>query len=166
MLLVPPCDPSVTTLFISGVEANVLEEELYRMFYPYGELSRITILSAKHCAFITFLHRSSAEEASTKAGNTCAQRGWRLSWGKPKKDKQQQTQTEIQEQQGKQEEQVGQEGQEESQPAVVSSTISSLPSLSPSAVSVVFPPVLPPPGLSAPTYPSQHPSASAAKFNT
>jgi len=79
-----PEDKSITTLWAGGLDAKVVEDDVRSKFVPFGVLSSVTLLPAKGCAFVTYLHRSSAEEAAKNLANNLMIRGksCRIAWGK------------------------------------------------------------------------------------
>jgi len=84
--LVPPQDPTITTLWVGGVEEDITESDLRMKFEEYGELSSVRVVAAKRCAFVTFSHRSAAEEASAKIYNSLNIKSTplRVAWGQRK----------------------------------------------------------------------------------
>lgn len=60
---VAPADPSVTTLWIHGVDGRVDEEGLEKAFSPYGAVSSIRLVPEKSCAFVEMGSRQAAEAA-------------------------------------------------------------------------------------------------------
>jgi hypothetical protein len=56
-------DPHNTTVFVGGLDAAVVEDELRRVFERFGELVYVKIPHGKNCGFVQFVQRSSAEAA-------------------------------------------------------------------------------------------------------
>ena len=85
----PPEDRSITTLFVGGVGEDVSEEDIKTALSGAGELKSVKKLATRKCAFATFRHRSSAEQAMTlhAGGLRIHDHNLTLLWGKPKKDK-------------------------------------------------------------------------------
>jgi pre-mRNA-splicing factor RBM22/SLT11 len=84
--LEPPEDPSVTTLFVGGLDERIDEESLKDHFYPFGEIASIRVVRDRKCAFVTFAARSAAEKAAEGlGGGALVVKGLRLKlmWGKP-----------------------------------------------------------------------------------
>ena len=102
-----PEDKAITSLFITGVEADITEQDLrcvkidravrqhwpliYHLpirnfFYPFGEIKSVVVVHKSKCAFINFATRSAAEQAVEKAYNNCNIKGHvlRVQWGKPR----------------------------------------------------------------------------------
>eukprot|EP01096_Ripella_sp_DP13-Kostka_P012466 TRINITY_DN5223_c0_g1_i2.p1 TRINITY_DN5223_c0_g1~~TRINITY_DN5223_c0_g1_i2.p1 ORF type:complete len:431 (-),score=182.45 TRINITY_DN5223_c0_g1_i2:386-1678(-) len=76
-------DPSNTTIFVGGVDANIGEPELRGIFQSYGEITLVKLVQGKNWAFITFTTHQSAERAIAEMntaiiGNSRV----RVSWGK------------------------------------------------------------------------------------
>lgn len=84
--LSPPEDPTVTTLFIGGLDERVDEGALRDHFYAFGELASVRVVAPRHCAFVTFATRDCAEAAALGlGGGQLVVKGLRLKllWGKP-----------------------------------------------------------------------------------
>ena len=81
----PPSDTNITTLYVGGLDERVTEDSLRDVFYQYGTLKSVKVLSAKKCAFVTFADRAGAEAAAKQAGHEVHVEGLRLRvmWGKP-----------------------------------------------------------------------------------
>ena len=167
--LVPPDDASVTTLWVGGVEGEggVVEGELQGVFGVYGALRRVHVLPAKRCAFVSFVTRVGAEEAAAKGGEEAGAKGWTLKWakGKPKGEEGGGTPA------GPAGKAVAEGGPPVAPPPGMSAGMGSSATAAAAAVStvspavnVVFPLLPPPPGMALPSYPSQHPQQSAARF--
>ena len=62
-------DPNNTTLFIGKLSRNICEEELFHFFSPFGAITNVTVISEKECGFVTYIDRSSAEEALSRLQN-------------------------------------------------------------------------------------------------
>lgn len=56
-------DEDSTTLFVSGVTADVTEQALRDVFYVHGELKSVRISRRSECAFIEYVARAGAETA-------------------------------------------------------------------------------------------------------
>ncbi|EIE23193.1 hypothetical protein COCSUDRAFT_23819 [Coccomyxa subellipsoidea C-169] len=80
-----PEDREIKTLYVGGLAPEVEDQDLRDHFYPYGEISSIKILSARHCAFVTYATRPAAERAAQELQHKLIVRGQRakLMWGKP-----------------------------------------------------------------------------------
>jgi len=84
-VVVPPADPTLTTLWVGGVEPEINEEDLRSAFYGYGEIRSIKIIPLKRIAFVEYVERSSAEAAAEALCNALIVKGTRLAlnWAKP-----------------------------------------------------------------------------------
>jgi pre-mRNA-splicing factor RBM22/SLT11 len=82
--LVPPDDPTITTLWLGGLTEDIGEPEVGAAFFPFGEVSSVRVISEKKCCFVTFQARESAEKAAAKLYNSLNINGkaLRMSWGK------------------------------------------------------------------------------------
>eukprot|EP01103_Thecamoeba_quadrilineata_P012797 TRINITY_DN3391_c0_g1_i2.p1 TRINITY_DN3391_c0_g1~~TRINITY_DN3391_c0_g1_i2.p1 ORF type:complete len:242 (-),score=34.62 TRINITY_DN3391_c0_g1_i2:43-768(-) len=83
--LVPPDDKEITTLYIGGLTSAITENDLRDIFYAYGELKTIKLVTRAMCAFITYTTRDGAEAAAENLFNKLTIKGvqLRISWGKP-----------------------------------------------------------------------------------
>lgn len=61
----PPDDQSITTLFFSGIDHSVVDDDLRQIVSLYGPLKSMRILTEKGIAFVEYMSRSSAEAAIT-----------------------------------------------------------------------------------------------------
>ncbi|XP_043691134.1 polyadenylate-binding protein RBP47B'-like [Telopea speciosissima] len=89
----PPADSDInnTTIFVGGLDPNVMEEELRQIFAQFGELVYVKIPLGKGCGFVQFGTRASAEEAIQRLhGTMIGQQIVRLSWGRSPTTKQDQ----------------------------------------------------------------------------
>jgi len=82
-------DKTITTLWVGGLDFKILEADLRMKFAAHGAISSITLLEEKGCAFVTFMHRSSAEEAAGTLLNNLTIKGknLRLAWGRKAESK-------------------------------------------------------------------------------
>merc|ERR1740130_2490259 len=62
--LTPPEDEGVTSLWVGGLTPQVTQADLRDKFYGYGEIGEVKMMTERRCALVTFLLRSSAEEAA------------------------------------------------------------------------------------------------------
>jgi RNA recognition motif-containing protein len=83
--LIPPVDKEIKTLFISGITAEISEQDLRDAFYPYGEITAVKMLTDHPYAFITYRTRQMAEEAAEKLFNNLKIKETKLkvAWGRP-----------------------------------------------------------------------------------
>jgi len=69
--LQPPNDPAAKTLYLGGVTEEITEQDVRDNFYGFGEISDIRMVYKSLSAFITYVARSSAEEAVKQMHNNC-----------------------------------------------------------------------------------------------
>lgn len=85
--LAPPPDPTITTLYVGGLEPTlgVTEQDLQDTFYGYGEVQSVRLITDRKCAFVTYATRAGAEKAAAELCNALVLKGSRckLMWGKP-----------------------------------------------------------------------------------
>ncbi|KAI9485620.1 MAG: hypothetical protein EXX96DRAFT_515049 [Benjaminiella poitrasii] len=89
--LVAPEDKNVTSLFITGVETDISQEDLKGFFYVFGEIKSIVVSHKSKCAFVNFLTRTSAELAADKiadVGLNLKGHPLKVVWAKPKPQQQ------------------------------------------------------------------------------
>lgn len=81
------------TLYIGGLTPDITEDDLRDKFYSYGEIQSIKVIDNRHCAFITYTTRESAENAAEEMSNRLIIKGTRLKlmWGRPQQPKPQET---------------------------------------------------------------------------
>ncbi len=84
--VIPPDDPTITSLFITGVEDDLPEHELRAFFAKFGQLRSIVCSHRSHCAFINYQKRADAETAaeSTQGKVVIAGCPLRVQWGRPR----------------------------------------------------------------------------------
>ena len=84
--ILPPADPNVTSLFITGVEDDLPEYTLRSFFSQFGQLRSLICSHRAHCAFANFLTREGAEAAAKHCQGKAVIEGCplRIRWGKPK----------------------------------------------------------------------------------
>jgi pre-mRNA-splicing factor RBM22/SLT11 len=84
--ILPPSDPHITSLFITGVEDDLPEHELRTFFSKWGTLRSVICSHRSHCAFMNFMTRESAEAAADACQGKAIIKGvpLRVQWGKPK----------------------------------------------------------------------------------
>ncbi|KAI8613911.1 hypothetical protein BC830DRAFT_1129827 [Chytriomyces sp. MP71] len=82
--LAKPTDPNVTSLFITGVDEEITQDDLREHFDSYGEIKSVVVVYKTKTAFINYAHRASAEAAAAKLYNNLAVKGHalRVQWGK------------------------------------------------------------------------------------
>ena len=84
--ILPPADPNVTSLFITGVEDDLPEYTLRSFFSQFGQLRSLICSHRSHCAFANFVSREGAEVAAKHCQGKAVIQGCplRIRWGKPK----------------------------------------------------------------------------------
>lgn len=84
--VIPPEDPTITSLFLTGVEDDLPEHELRTFFAKYGPLRSVVCSHRSHCAFINYQTRAAAEAAAQESQGKAIIAGCplRVQWGKPK----------------------------------------------------------------------------------
>lgn len=82
----PPVDPNVTSLFVTGVEDDLPEHAIRTFFTPFGQIRSIVCSHRSHCAFINYATREGAESAAAECQGKAVIQGCplRVKWGKPK----------------------------------------------------------------------------------
>ncbi|KIX07664.1 pre-mRNA-splicing factor slt11 [Rhinocladiella mackenziei CBS 650.93] len=82
----PPADPNITSLFVTGVEDDLPEHAIRTFFTPFGQIRSIVCSHRAHCAFINYATREAAEAAAAHCQGKAIIQGCplRLRWGKPK----------------------------------------------------------------------------------
>lgn len=82
----PPIDPNITSLFVTGVEDDLPEHAIRTFFTPFGQIRSIVCSHRAHCAFINYATREGAEAAAAQCQGKAVIQGCplRVRWGKPK----------------------------------------------------------------------------------
>ncbi|KAF2745465.1 hypothetical protein M011DRAFT_469521 [Sporormia fimetaria CBS 119925] len=82
----PPADPNVASLFVTGVEDDLPEHEIRSHFAQYGQLRSVVCSHRAHCAYINYVKRKDAETAAEALKGKVVIKGcpMRVTWGKPK----------------------------------------------------------------------------------
>lgn len=84
--ILPPADPNITSLFITGVEDDLPEHEIRTHFQQYGTLRSLVCSHRSHCAFVNYMDRADAETGAAACQGRAVIRGvpLRVQWGRPK----------------------------------------------------------------------------------
>ncbi|KAK1142240.1 Pre-mRNA-splicing factor slt11 [Aspergillus melleus] len=84
--ILPPADPNVTSLFVTGVEDDLPEHTLRNFFSEFGQLRSLVCSHRAHSAFVNFATREGAEAAAKQCQGKAVIKGCplRIRWGKPK----------------------------------------------------------------------------------
>jgi RNA recognition motif-containing protein len=81
-------DLNNTTVFVGGLSAPILEEELRQYFQHFGEIVYVKIPAGKGCGFVQYVSRISAELAIQQMnGYQIGNSRIRLSWGRSQNEK-------------------------------------------------------------------------------
>ncbi|OAL49716.1 hypothetical protein IQ07DRAFT_680897 [Pyrenochaeta sp. DS3sAY3a] len=82
----PPSDPNVASLFVTGVEDDLPEHDIRSHFAQYGQLRSLVCSHRAHCAYVNYIKRSDAETAAETLKGKVVIKGcpMRVTWGKPK----------------------------------------------------------------------------------
>ncbi|KAI9841104.1 MAG: Pre-mRNA-splicing factor slt11 [Sclerophora amabilis] len=84
--ILPPDDPTITSLFLTGVEDDLPEHAIRSFFSPFGALRSVVCSHRSHAAFINYQTRAAAEAAAEKCQGKAIIAGCplRVQWGRPK----------------------------------------------------------------------------------
>ena len=84
--ILPPADPNITSLFVTGVEDDLPEHAIRTFFTPFGTIRSLICSHRSHCAFINYADREGAEKAAERCQGRAVVQGCplRVQWGKPK----------------------------------------------------------------------------------
>ncbi|KAL8790554.1 MAG: hypothetical protein Q9195_006298 [Heterodermia aff. obscurata] len=84
--ILPPRDPNITSLFVTGVEDDLPEHTIRTFFTPFGTLRSVVCSHRAHCAFINYATREGAENAAEHCQGKAVIAGCplRVQWGRPK----------------------------------------------------------------------------------
>jgi pre-mRNA-splicing factor RBM22/SLT11 len=82
----PPADATLTSLWVSGIDARVGEADLRAAVAPYGDARTVRLAPAKGCAFVEMASRAAAEAAVAALHSSLSIGGLplRVAWAKPK----------------------------------------------------------------------------------
>jgi len=85
--ILPPSDPNIASLFITGVEDDLPEHHIRTFFEKHGTLRSVVVSHRAHCGYINFQTRKGAEAAAGACQGKAVIAGCpiRVRWGKPKK---------------------------------------------------------------------------------
>jgi len=84
--ILPPSDPTITSLFVTGVEDDLPEHKIRDFFSAYGKIRSLVCSHMSHCAFINFQDREGAEAAANALQGRAVIAGCplRVQWGRPR----------------------------------------------------------------------------------
>ncbi|KAJ9204713.1 hypothetical protein DTO166G4_6962 [Paecilomyces variotii] len=82
----PPADPKITSLFVTGVEDDLPEHLIREFFTQFGQIRSLICSHRSHCAFVNYADRASAEAAAQHCKGKAVIQGCplRVRWGKPR----------------------------------------------------------------------------------
>jgi pre-mRNA-splicing factor RBM22/SLT11 len=85
--ILPPKDPNIASLFITGVEDDLPEHAIRKFFTAFGTLRSVVVSHRAHCGYVNFQTRDGAEAAAEACQGKAIIAGCpiRVRWGKPKK---------------------------------------------------------------------------------
>lgn len=75
-----------TSLFLTGVQDDIIEEDVRSQFYVFGDIKSVHIVRKSNCAFVNFAKRSAAESAAESCFHGIDIKGHhlRVVWGRSK----------------------------------------------------------------------------------
>ena len=84
--ILPPADPTITSLFVTGVEDDLPEHKIRDFFSQHGKIRSLVCSHMSHCAFINFQDREGAEAAAAALQGRAVISGCplRVQWGRPR----------------------------------------------------------------------------------
>ncbi|ERF74814.1 Pre-mRNA-splicing factor slt11 [Endocarpon pusillum Z07020] len=84
--ILPPSDPNITSLFVTGVEDDLPEHAIRTFFTSFGTIRSLVCSHRAHCAFVNYATREAAEKAAEACQGRAIIQGCplRVQWGKPK----------------------------------------------------------------------------------
>ncbi|RFU78597.1 pre-mrna splicing factor slt11 [Trichoderma arundinaceum] len=82
----PPDDPNIMSLFVTGVEDDLPEFKIREFFKVHGKIKSLVCSHMSHCAFINYETREGAEKAAAACQGRAVIAGCplRIRWGQPK----------------------------------------------------------------------------------
>ena len=82
----PPADPKIMSLFVTGVEDDLPEYKIRDFFKAHGKIKSLVCSHMSHCAFVNYETREGAEKAADACRGRVVIAGCplRVRWGKPK----------------------------------------------------------------------------------
>jgi len=82
-----PLDETIRTLFISGLDESVTDDNVREIFDPHGQIQSVHLIHEKKIGFVTFTLRSEAKDAINKLFDCLFVKGrrLRLDWGKSRR---------------------------------------------------------------------------------
>ncbi|KAH6607087.1 hypothetical protein Trco_003400 [Trichoderma cornu-damae] len=82
----PPDDPNIMSLFVTGVEDDLPEFKMRDFFKVHGKIKSLVCSHMSHCAFVNYETREGAEKAAAACQGRAVIAGCplRIRWGQPK----------------------------------------------------------------------------------
>ena len=82
----PPDDPNMMSLFVTGVEDDLPEYKIRDFFKAHGKIKSLVCSHMSHCAFVNYETRAAAEQAAEACQGRAVIAGCplRIRWGAPK----------------------------------------------------------------------------------
>lgn len=82
----PPADPNIMSLFVTGIEDDLPEFKIRDFFKPFGKIKSLVVSHMSHCAFVNYETRDAAERAAEQCKGRAVIAGCplRIRWGQPK----------------------------------------------------------------------------------
>ena len=74
-------NPTNTVIFVAHLSIDTTEEDLFRLFHPYGEIKSIKLSPTKDCAFIEYFKRDDAKKAFALDGTILDNKKIYINWG-------------------------------------------------------------------------------------
>ncbi|RPA82728.1 hypothetical protein BJ508DRAFT_413896 [Ascobolus immersus RN42] len=83
---IPPNDPTITSLFLTGIEDDLPEHAIRDFFAPFGNIRSLVCVHRSRSAFVNYATRQGAEAAAESCQGRAVIQGCRLrvQWGKPR----------------------------------------------------------------------------------
>lgn len=84
--ILPPNDPTIISLFVTGIEEDLPEYAVRDFFAPFGKIKSLVCSHRSHCAFVNYAAREAAEAAAASCQGRIVINGCplRVRWGKPR----------------------------------------------------------------------------------
>ncbi|KAK0737403.1 hypothetical protein B0T21DRAFT_286519 [Apiosordaria backusii] len=82
----PPADPTIMSLFVTGIEDDLPEYKIRDFFKAFGKIKSLVVSHMTHCAFVNYESREGAEQAAAECKGRAVIAGCplRIRWSVPK----------------------------------------------------------------------------------
>lgn len=82
----PPSDPTIMSLFVTGIEDDLPEYKIRDFFKSFGKIKSLVVSHMTHCAFVNYESREGAEQAAAECKGRAVIAGCplRIRWSVPK----------------------------------------------------------------------------------